>query len=210
MKEIKSKRELNKAKKEALFINAAEKLFMEKGFENTSIDEVAKEAGLTKRTLYQYFQSKEDLFYAIAVQGAKELYEASIEAISKGNNALEKIRLANLAHLQFYLDNLKMFRILNYQPVNRLNSEASTHYQEIQILDGLRMKSLAELATEGKSDGSINHDLDIKKAIFYAFFASFSMLYTISSTDKSIWTALNLDENEFLHFSFDLIINALK
>jgi AcrR family transcriptional regulator len=62
MNEIKSKRELNKAKKEALFINAAEKLFMKKGFENTSINEVAKEAGLTKRTLYQYFQSKEDLF----------------------------------------------------------------------------------------------------------------------------------------------------
>lgn len=210
MKENLSKRELNKTKKKEIFLNAAEKLFTQKGFEKTSIDEVAKEAKLTKRTLYQYFQSKEDLFYAVALKGAKKLYSASVEAIEKGNNALEKIRLANLAHMQFYIDNTTLFSILNYQPANLQNVKSSPHYQEIQILDGLRMKHLMDLVVEAKSDGSINSSLDLQKAILFAFFASFSLLFTISSTDKSIWDNLKIDENEFLRFSFDLIAGALK
>jgi AcrR family transcriptional regulator len=210
MKEIQSKRTLNKAKKKASFVDAAEKLFLQKGFENTSIEEVAKEAGLTKRTLYQYFNSKEDLFYAVALRGAKQLTFAYEEAMSKGHNALEKIRLANQAYLQFYLDYLGKFRLLNFKPTNQQNSEASPNYREIAIIDGIRMKHLMELVASGKSDGSINTNLDTKKAIFFAFFSAFSLLYTVSSTDKSVWDVLELNENDFLRFSFDLFADALK
>lgn len=210
MKEIQSKRELNKAKKKASFLKAAEKLFKQNGFENTSIDEVAKEAGLTKRTLYQYFQSKEDLFYAVALKGAQQLYSASEDAVNMGKNALEKIRLANMAHLQFYTNDLEMFRLLNYRPANRQNCEASPHYREIKALDALRIQHLREFVAAGRSDGSISTRLDLEKAVFFAFYSAFSLLYTISSTNKSILDTLQLDEKEFLRFSFDLLVDALK
>ncbi len=210
MQEIPSKRELNKAKKETAFINAAERLFKQKGFEGTSIDEVVKEAGLTKRTLYQYFLSKEDLYFAVALKGAKKLFLASEEAIAAGGSALEKIHLANMAHLHFYLDDIGMFKILNYKPANQQNCDASPHFQQIARYDGMRMALLMNLVDIGKVDGSIKTDVDMKKAIFFAFFSAFSLLYTISSTDKSVWTMLELDEAEYLNFSFDLIINAIR
>jgi len=191
-------------------MDAAEKLFIEKGFENTSIDEVVSLAGLSKRTLYQYFQSKEDLYYAIALEGARELYAASIGAIERGGNTREKIRLGNLAHLEFYKAHLDAFRLLNYSPANRQNSEASPHYQEIRKLDAARMGYLASLTAAGASDGSINPGLDMKKAVLFGFFSAFSLLYTFAFTDKSVWRALSLDEDEFLRFSFDMIANALK
>ncbi|NLI92940.1 MAG: TetR/AcrR family transcriptional regulator [Peptococcaceae bacterium] len=208
MKVIPSKRELNKAKKKASLIDAAERLFIQKGFENTSIDEVAKEAGLTKRTLYQYFLSKEDLFYAVALKGARQLFSIYEDAMSKGDNALEKIRLGNKVHLQFYTDNLGMFRLLNYRPANQKNSEASPHYRELVVLDSIRMKYYMELSAECKSDGSINTNLDITKAVFFAFFSAFSLLYTVSSLN--MWDKLELNENEFLRFSFDLLADAIK
>jgi len=208
MKKIQSKRELNKVQKKASFIDAAERLFMQKGFENTSIDEVAKEAGLTKRTLYQYFTSKEDLFYAVATKGARLLLSAYEEAMKRGNNVLEKIRLGNKAYLQFYKDYLGMFRLMNYTPATLQNSEESPHYREIRVLDGIRMQYFMDFVASGHSDGSINPNLDIRKAIFFAFFAPFSLLYTVSS--MSMWDQLELDENEFLQFSFDLFADALK
>lgn len=210
MKDILSKREANKAQKKAAFLQAAEKLFADKGFENTSIEEVVKHAGLTKRTLYQYFQSKEDLFYAVALKGAWQLYKASVVAIERGENAREKIRLANLAHLNFYKEHFDSFKILNYTPANRENSKASPHYQEIRMLDAARMKYIGSLMAAGKSDGSINSMLDMKKAVLFGFFSAFSMLYTFAYTDKSIWKALSLEEDEFLQFSFDLLADALK
>lgn len=210
MKEDQSKRVVNKAQKKEAFLNAAEKLFAEKGFENTSIDEVVKLAGLTKRTLYQYFQSKEDLFYAIALKGARQLYEASIGALDRGENVREKIRLANLAHLSFYKEHLDLFQILNYIPANQQNIQASPHYLEIKQLDAARMNYLASLIAAGVSDGSINPKLDMKKAVFFGFFSAFSLLYTVAFTDKSIWKALSIEEDEFLNFSFDLFVAALK
>jgi len=210
MKESLSKREANKAQKKEAFIKGAEELFVEKGFENTSIEEIVNRAGLTKRTLYQYFQSKEDLYYAVALKGARLLYEASIIAIEKGENAREKIRLANLAHLNFYKEHLDLFQILNYIPANKENSEASPHFQQVRVLDGQRMMYLASLTAVGTSDGSINPRLDMKKAVLFGFFSAFSLLYTFAFTDKSIWKALQMDEDEFLQFSFDLLADALK
>jgi AcrR family transcriptional regulator len=44
---------------------AAEKLFVERGFHATSVDEIAFEAGYTKGAVYSNFESKEDLFFAV-------------------------------------------------------------------------------------------------------------------------------------------------
>lgn len=210
MKENLSKREANKIQKKETFIKAAEELFVEKGFENTSIEEIVSRAGLTKRTLYQYFQSKEDLYYAVALKGARQLYEASMDAMQRGENTREKIRLANLAHLNFYKEYQNSFRILNYAPASKENSETSPHFQQVKMLDTQRMMHLASLMAAGSSDGSINPKLDMKKAVLFGFFSAFSLLYTFAFTDKSIWKALSLEEDEFLQFSFELFADALK
>lgn len=51
--------------KESLILEAACKLFVEQGFEVTSMDAIAAEAGVSKRTVYSHFQSKEMLFVEI-------------------------------------------------------------------------------------------------------------------------------------------------
>jgi TetR/AcrR family transcriptional regulator len=68
-----SRRDRERAAREADIIAAAEKLFYTKGFENTSMDEIAKYAEFTKKTIYQYFKSKEDLFYAVASKNVNVL-----------------------------------------------------------------------------------------------------------------------------------------
>lgn len=205
-----SKREVNKTQHKASILDAAEKLFIQRGFENTSIDDVAKEARLTKRTLYQYFTSKEDLFFAVALIGAKLLTFNYEEALKRGRTALEKIRWANKAYFEFYKEYEGMFRLLNYQPANQQNCADSPHYRELQVISGIRMKCLRELVEEGRADGSINAGLDTKQAVFFAFYCAYSLLCAASSSDRTMWEMLNLNEEEFLKFSFDLLANALK
>ena len=48
---------------------AALELFIERGFAATRLDDVAKRAGVSKGTLYLYFDSKEDLFKAVIREG---------------------------------------------------------------------------------------------------------------------------------------------
>ncbi|MDL4841241.1 TetR/AcrR family transcriptional regulator [Aquibacillus rhizosphaerae] len=44
---------------------AAQRLFLEKGFSNTSMDAITKEAGVSKQTVYSYYESKEDLLFDV-------------------------------------------------------------------------------------------------------------------------------------------------
>lgn len=205
-----SKREANKAQKKAALIDAAERLFVRNGFENTSIDEVAKTAGLTKKTLYQYFESKEDLYYAVALKGARLLGAAYEGRLEEGSTTLEKIHLANLAYLNFHIEYGDLSRILNYRPANQANIESSPHYREFVLFDSIRLRHLDELAAAAVTDGSISPKLDPKKAVFFAFFTAFCILNTVSTSDKSMWEMLDLDENDYLRFCFEILTNAIK
>ena len=70
-----SKREQNRQAKEARILSAAMKVFAESGFAGSSMDMIAVAAGTTKPTLYQYFPSKDELFYALMTQERDHMLE---------------------------------------------------------------------------------------------------------------------------------------
>jgi len=61
---MKSIREQNKINKRNCILEAAIKLFSSNGYEQTSIEELAREAGIGKGTVYSYFQTKKDIVRA--------------------------------------------------------------------------------------------------------------------------------------------------
>ncbi|CAA0097315.1 Transcriptional repressor Mce3R [BD1-7 clade bacterium] len=55
-------------------LNAAEQVFIEKGFKGTSMDEIARVAQVSKRTVYNHFETKEALFHQILMSCCEELF----------------------------------------------------------------------------------------------------------------------------------------
>jgi TetR/AcrR family transcriptional repressor of mexJK operon len=70
------KRQQNRIERERRLLDAALKIFSEKGFVGASMDDIAAEAGLTKPTLYQYFSSKDELFTAMMTQERDHMLES--------------------------------------------------------------------------------------------------------------------------------------
>ncbi len=54
-------------------MKAAEKLFSEKGYEQTTIEDISKASEYSQRTIYVYYESKEDILYHIIEKGLIEL-----------------------------------------------------------------------------------------------------------------------------------------
>jgi AcrR family transcriptional regulator len=77
------KRQRRKEARPAEIIAAALKLFSERGFAATRLEDVAEAAGVSKATIYLYFESKEDLFKAIIREIATPRLDA-IEALVEG------------------------------------------------------------------------------------------------------------------------------
>lgn len=71
---------------------AAEKLFVERGFHATSVDEIAFEAGYTKGAVYSNFESKEDLFFAVYERRADRGL-AEVEQILRENGPAAGLEL---------------------------------------------------------------------------------------------------------------------
>jgi AcrR family transcriptional regulator len=57
-------RETKKRQTRRAIIEAAVKLFSENGYEQTSVDQLAREAGIGKGTIYGYFKTKDEIFFA--------------------------------------------------------------------------------------------------------------------------------------------------
>jgi AcrR family transcriptional regulator len=75
------------------FLEAAQALFNEKGFENTSVDDIVGRVGVAKGLFYYYFDSKEELL-EITVNRLLDEVESSIAAVmeKKGLTALERFK----------------------------------------------------------------------------------------------------------------------
>ncbi|MCF4166183.1 TetR/AcrR family transcriptional regulator [Zavarzinia compransoris] len=61
-------------------MTAAAALFLDRGFAGTSMDAVAREAGVSKATVYAHFASKEDLFEAMVARGSAERFASLMHA----------------------------------------------------------------------------------------------------------------------------------
>lgn len=81
-----SPRQRRKADRPQELVAAALSLFVEKGFAATRLDEVAARAGVSKGTLYLYFDSKEALFIAVIREGILPVVEAGRRLLAEHEN----------------------------------------------------------------------------------------------------------------------------
>lgn len=97
--------ERKKQLKEKELLLAAYNLFLEKNFEKTSIDDIAKNAGVAKGTFYLYFNDKHDILNKLILQKSNEIIK---EALAK-TNALgsEDYRERTLFFIEHIIDYLK-------------------------------------------------------------------------------------------------------
>ena len=76
-------------------LDSALAVFAERGYHASSIDDIAREAGVSKALIYEHFASKQDLYAELLEQHAGDLFSALAEAISEaGRSASEWLREA--------------------------------------------------------------------------------------------------------------------
>jgi AcrR family transcriptional regulator len=82
-------------------VAAAERLFSERGYHGTSMDEIATASGISKPMLYDYFGSKEGLFLACVERARGRLFEEIAGAVRGADEAEAALRAGVEAFLRF-------------------------------------------------------------------------------------------------------------
>jgi AcrR family transcriptional regulator len=90
----------------------ARHLFAERGFQATTMDDIAKEAGFTKPILYQYFESKSDLYRQIVAETARKLLTSLDLAVTSVTTPRAKIEVAFRVYFEMVISETDAFRVL--------------------------------------------------------------------------------------------------
>lgn len=93
-------------------MEAAVRIFAEKGFQGTSVAEIVRDVGAGKGVFYWYFDSKEALFGEILRETLVELRRAQADAISDCDDPVERIALGIRASLGYFAENRHLFAML--------------------------------------------------------------------------------------------------
>ena len=87
-----TREEQREAKRRAV-LQAGARLFNDQGYEQTSLDDIARALNITKRTIYYYVQSKEEILYGCQQMGLEFLGETLERCYDRTIPAVERIRL---------------------------------------------------------------------------------------------------------------------
>lgn len=107
-----TRRELQKQERRNQLLDVARKLFAEKGLENTTIKDIADEAGVAQGLLYHYFRSKDELFWAIIARDNPVPVMSEILASAGDRPVREVLVQAGLRANEVLTERSELFRIV--------------------------------------------------------------------------------------------------
>ncbi len=181
-------------------IDAAIVLFSEKGFHNTRTPELAKKAGVSEGTLYNYFINKDDIliksfeYYSENVLNKLKALENDCET------AREKIENFVIAHINTYAENRSMARFVLLEL--RQSPEFIKKYPEYRPLK-VFMDHLTSLIQEAVDRGEYRKDLDVDT------FTTMLMGYMDYSMTKWLLLDTDLDPVQLGYKFKDIVHNGI-
>lgn len=172
-----------------------DKLFKE-GFYKTTMDDVASELGMSKKTIYKFFPSKDDLVMAIAKHFMNSMKNKIVPALNSDKNAIEKLAelISILAKASEKISPNRMDEIRKYFP-NLWNE-----------IDSFRTKmmfgNITKVIDQGKSEG-----------LFIDYPTSIIMNVLVASVRNIVNPDFILNHNfsiiEAARFAFKIVIGGI-
>ena len=110
-------REKKKKRTRAAILDAAMNLFSQKGYDNTSIEELSRAAGIGKGTIYTYFRAKSEIFLAFCEEQLEYVYKELAEKTNTQAPLIQQLLTLFMGEFQFIKHHREFGRILMQETV---------------------------------------------------------------------------------------------
>lgn len=207
-----SRREKEHQMHKSDIIDTAESLFCEKGYINTSMDEIARKSGFTKRTIYQYFPNKQDLYFAVACKKYQTILDAFEVIKNKQISGFKKMHDFLFTYYKFYNDDPHTFLMLKYCPSLRDNEKGSPFYKQLDDITAQFFDIIIATIEAGKKDKSIRANLDSVMGAHSLVHLTIGFFYRLVELEHEP-KALQINgknQKDYIDFSLGLLLNILK
>jgi AcrR family transcriptional regulator len=184
-----SLREQKKKETRNRIFEISSRLFKEKGFESTTVDEITKEAGIAKGTFFNYFPTKESLLSYFREQKEEFIVSIMEEQMRRDISSREKIREFLVLVAEYYEKDKELLRLLAFEhrrlimSSNHKSVDPSSRKKRHEHF----INMLTDFIKEGMDKGEIKPNINPKLAseTIYAVYFHTLMTWLHSETDYS-------------------------
>ena len=162
-------------------LEAAVKIFAKQGFHQSTVAQIAKEAGVADGTIYLYFKNKDDILVQFFSYRTKQVFEKFQAEVDRATNSLDKLRNLIRRHLEEFQrdrDGAIVYQVETHQ-YNRM-AEA-----QIKEMSKMYLDIISDIVEQGQQTGTIRKDL----------YLGLVKRFIIGAIDEVINTWIHADEN---------------
>jgi len=136
-------------------LEAAVKVFAEKGFFQSTVSQIAREAGVADGTIYLYFKNKEDILVQFFSYKARQVFARFREEVGGADTAVDKLRNLVHRHLEEFQNDRNMAMV--YRAETHQNSRLIE--EQIKEMSKMYLDIVSEIVEQGQEEGVIRRNL---------------------------------------------------
>lgn len=213
---IRSRNEDEKHERREAILDAAEEAFIEQRFDKTSMDAIARSAGLSRALLYVYFRDKEDIHLGLSARAANTLYQLMQEYVSECDKGVEEMYAIGKAYLYFYQHQQDYFRILTLsagmRPASKqVNADSSHSEKSYAKADSQILTLMVTSVEKAFNDGSLqlaNNPDPVSIALYMR--GSLHGVIMLQDGNSELFKTNNLNTDQWLEQSLNLLARGLS
>lgn len=195
--------------KEAI-IEAAKKIFLEKGFSAATIEDISKASEYSRRTLYTYFNNKEDILYNIVLNGLVALKYGISGAVTENSTFLDRYFGICFAMKEYFLNYPQSFQSVDQMDIKKIDFNSIPPAAKKIFLIGEEINdALGDFIESGKRCGVVRQDVQTKKTVYILWSNLSSLFSLVKSKGMFIEKEFSTTEEKFLEYGFKQIINSI-
>jgi len=188
--------------RENMILDAAEEVFFSRGFDQSTMDDVAKTAELSKGSLYNYFKNKNELCIGIVGRSLRLLIKYMEKCLTKQATGLEKISSMAKAFMLFKQENPEYYCALQSYKQHSGGCGVDSKFLNSSMDENCHVNGLIiDLIKDGINDASIKENVNPEKAA-NALWGEFNGM--LPGFD------LNTNSADSYEYALEIIINGLK
>ena len=149
------KKEKTTNRKRRNILEAAIKVFARRGFFQSTISQIALEAGVANGTIYLYFKNKEDILVQIFNFKTSQVFKKFQEEVEKADNSIDKLKNFVRRHLEEFQRDRDMAIV--YQAETHRQSRLSESH--IKKMSEMYLNIVTEIVEQGQQEDAIRRDL---------------------------------------------------
>ena len=196
-----------------LILARAEELFVQRGVEHVTMSDLAAAAGMTRATLYRYYETKERVLWAIYNQQIDVFYRTFLPQLeSQAGTTYERLAFYLHLLLDLYRKDPDSFRFWDvfFQTYQEATTQPGQKVYRDLHGDGFGTGDVVRLLTRNFHDGSVKPELDPVPTVVSLIYGTLILLLYLPKCSDSLSIKYGLSGWQLLEFHLEALLSSVR